>query len=113
MPYIEIKTSKAIANDAECEMTKSFGKAISIFQGKSERWLMLNFSGEERMAFAGKTEPSCAMISVSLFGAGSREEYDKFTEAACEIVSAIGIPKDRIYVKYSEYSTWGMGGENF
>lgn len=114
MPFIETKTSKEISLDAEAEIRRELGRAIEIFKGKSEAWLMLNFVGGARMSFRGETEPFCAMISVELLGKASDAEYDAFTKKATEIVSrALDISPERIYVKYTEYAHWGYNGENF
>ena len=51
MPFIETKTSKEISLAAEAKIRRELGKAIEIFNGKSEAWLMLNFVGGARMAF--------------------------------------------------------------
>ena len=114
MPFIETKTSKEISLAAEAKIRRELGKAIEIFKGKSEAWLMLNFVGGARMAFKGETEPECAMISVELLGHASAAEYDAFTRAVTDIISdTLALSPDRIYVKYTEYSTWGYNGENF
>ena len=114
MPFIETKTSKEISPAAEAEIRRELGTAIEIFKGKSEAWLMLSFVGGARMAFRGETEPECAMISVDLYGSAKRAECDAFTRTVTNIVSrALSLSPDRIYVKYSEYSTWGWNGENF
>lgn len=114
MPFIETKTSKEISLSAEAKMRRELASAIEIFRGKSEEWLMLNFVGGARMAFRGKTEPECAMISVELLGKATDAEYDAFTKAVTEIASeTLGISPDRIYVKYTEYAHWGYNGENF
>ena len=114
MPFIETKTSKEISVDSEAKIRRELGKAVEIFRGKSERWLMLDFVGGARLSFRGETEPDCAIISVELFGKASDVEYDSFTRAVTDIVSQeLGVSPDRIYVKYTEYAHWGYNGENF
>lgn len=114
MPFIETKTSKEISLSAEAKMRNELGRAIEIFKGKSEAWLMLSFVGGARMSFKGESEPECAMISVELLGHASDGEYAAFTKTVTDIVSEnLDISPDRIYVKYTEYDTWGYNGENF
>jgi len=114
MPFIETKTSKQISLEAEAEIRKKLGCAIEIFSGKSEQWLMLDFQGGARISFRGETEPESAIISVHLLGKAKNEEYGKFTSAVTQIVGeALGIPGERIYVKYTEYAHWGYNGQNF
>ena len=114
MPYISTKTTKKITKEAEQILTKKLGEAITALKGKSEKWLMLDFSDERRMAFAGNSKDDCAMIEIELFGRASESEYSLLTERVSKIVNEVlGIDKDRIYVKYEEISTWGFNGNNF
>ena len=113
MPFIDTKTTKKISPEDMNSLTEKFGKAIELIPGKSERWLMLNFSDGCRMAFAGSFD-DCAMLEVKLFGAADPCAYDALTAELCKTVSdTLGIPSDRIYVKYEEISAWGFAGSNF
>lgn len=112
MPYIDLKASAVIDEKAEKILVSEFGKAIELIPGKSEEWLMLNIEGGKHMAFKGT--PGAAMVDVHVFGKAKDSEYEKLTGKICETVSAVlGIPKNRIYVKYSEYQHWGYNGSNF
>ena len=114
MPFIETKTSVKLTEDTENKLKEAYGKDIEIIPGKSENWLMLNFSGDCHMAFRGDNTKPCAMIEVSMLGSASRQTYDKLTAKLCSDVSDIlGIPSDRIYIKYSEHTVWGYDGINF
>ena len=113
MPYISTKTNVKISADNEARMRAALGKAIEAIRGKSERWLMLSFCDEVRMAFSGDTSPT-AMIEVEIFGSASSEEYADLTAKITDIISSeLSISLDRIYVKYEEIDTWGWSGENF
>lgn len=112
MPFITTKVSTEITKEKEISLKTQFGKAIELI-GKSENWLMVEFQDNCRLYFKGHDEAS-AMIEVDLFGRASDSGYDALTEKITEIVSAeLGIPKDRIYVKYSEIEHWGYSGFNF
>lgn len=114
MPFIVLKTTTKISPECEKELTRDFGEKIALIPGKSEKWLMLNFEEECRMAFAGNSEDDTAMLEVELFGGASGAAYDSLTAALTDSVSDIlGIQKDRIYVKYEEISHWGWNGSNF
>ena len=113
MPFIETKTNVTISAEMEESIRAEFGKAIELIRGKSEYWLMLSFEGNKMMAFRGSSSP-CAMVEVKIFGSASDREYSALTARLTEIVSnRLSISPDRIYVKYDEVSTWGLGGENF
>ncbi len=111
MPYIKVTTNAAGIDAAKLE--KKLGAAIALIPGKSERWLMTKVEDGAKMAFAGSEEP-CVMAEVSLFGAATRDAYDKLTAELCRVLSeATGASGDRVYVKYEETGTWGWSGSNF
>ena len=113
MPFIDLKTTKKITENDKSELTALLGKAIELIPGKSEEWLMLNFSGEQTMAFKGSFEDS-AILEVKIFGKATRDSYDSLTRELCKIMNELfGIRKDRVYVKYEECSIWGWNDINF
>ena len=114
MPFIETKTSVSVSREQLSALKEAFAKAIEIIPGKSEEWLMLNTVGDCNMAFRGDMDTPSAMIKVEIFGKAKNEEYDRLTEEICSVASAIlGVPSDRIYVRYEEVSHWGYNGFNF
>ena len=113
MPYIKITTSKTISKQNESALTEKLGEIISIIPGKSERWLMLCYEDNMRMALGGDDFLGTAMIEVSSFGRTEREVYDRFTAALTEALSeTIDLSPERIYIKYQEHSIWGYSGIN-
>ena len=114
MPYINTKTTATITKEQEIALKEAFGKAIELIPGKSEAWLMLEFSDNCRMAFKGTQSPDIAILEVAILGKAKSADYDKLTERLCsEVSSILGVPSDRIYVKYSEHDCWGYNGFNF
>lgn len=114
MPYIKLTTSTKITPANQGIMTEKFGKDIEALPGKSERWLMLCFEDNQRMALAGDDHDGTAMIEVSVYGKSNRESYDALTARLSQTVSeTLDLPKSRIYVKYQECSVWGYNGDNF
>ena len=114
MPYIKLTTSTKITPACQGVMTEKFGKDIEALPGKSERWLMLSFEDNQRMAFAGNDHGGTAIIEVSVFGKSTKDAYDALTARLTDTVSeALDLPKSRIYVKYQECSVWGYNGDNF
>ena len=54
------------------------------------------------------------MTRTICLGKADAESYDALTEALCNTVSeALGVKKNRIYVKYEEIDNWGWNGMNF
>lgn len=112
MPYIETKTNVKITPESEARIRTALGKAIELIRGKSERWLMLSFADNVRMAFQGDTNPT-AIVEVKIYGSATEAEYSALTAKITEIISAeLDIASTRIYVKYEEVDVWGWGGQN-
>ena len=114
MPFINLKTSAKISAENEETLRKEFGKIITLIPGKTEAWLMLNFEDKCRMAFKGTADQDTAYVNVELLGGASDKAYADMTHAICATVSyVLGVPFNRIYVKYAEFTHWGSAGENF
>ncbi len=113
MPYIHITTNTHIAENTEETLKTQLGRAIEIIPGKSESWLMLNFTDEARLWFAG-SDASAVLAEVSLYGGARPDAYDDLTSRITEILeSTLDVQPDRIYVKYAETEYWGWNGSNF
>ena len=111
MPFIDVKTTVKIDESREATLTREFGKIITLIPGKTERWLMLNFSDECRMAFAGNKDSETAFVTVELLGTTTNAVYDELTSAITDTVSnTLEVNPERIYVKYAEFSHWGYAG---
>lgn len=112
MPFINTKLSVELNSNKEKQLKDAFGKAITAL-GKSEGWLMLNFEDNCRLWFKGENDRPIAIAEISLYGSATRSQYDNMTAQITEAISQIaGIDSDRVYVKYSEFETWGFGGNN-
>ena len=113
MPYINTTVNVPIPEATEKELAAAYGKAIETIKGKTEKWLMLNFTEKSRMYFAGSDAPT-AMVEIQIFGAASDSEYEAMTQEVCALINEkLAIPQDRIYVKYDEYNKWGWNNMNF
>jgi hypothetical protein len=114
MPYINTTASVKIPADKEKRIAAALGKAIENFPGKTERWLMLNFTDGSSMYFAGDASAPSAMVEVKIFGTAPASAFDGMTRDICAIFGReLGIPADRVYVQYEECSRWGWNGGNF
>lgn len=113
MPYIATKTNIDISKEQEIALKSAFGKAIGKIPGKTENWLMLDFSDSQRMWLAGDNSPA-AMLEVEIFGSASDSAYDALTSELTDIVrEVLNIEPNRIYIKYEEIDHWGWNGNNF
>ena len=113
MPYIHTTVSTPIPAETQKQLAKKLGEAITLISGKTERWLMLNFTENAPLYFNGSDAPA-AMVEVELLGSADNTEYDALTGKLCRLVSEqLAIPSDRIYVKYEEITHWGWNNANF
>lgn len=113
MPFINTKYSGDISAEQENELKSAFGKAVSVL-GKSESWLMVGFEPNTSLYFKGAKSEKAAFVEVSLFGSADRSAYEKMTAEICgELNKVLGVPSDKVYVKYSPTDNWGWNGGNF
>lgn len=113
MPFINTKYSCAITPEHEEKIKSALGKAVSVL-GKSESWLMVGFEPECSLYFKGQKSEKIAFVEVSLFGSASPSACDKMTGEICGILGEVlGVPADKVYVKYSPTDNWGWNGGNF
>ncbi len=113
MPFINTKVSTEITKENEVALKSAFGEAMGLI-GKPEAYLMLSFEDNCRLWFAGDNSLPSAFIDVSILHTAPRASYEKLTEELCKAVENIlGVPSDRIYVKYEETENWGHNGYMF
>lgn len=114
MPFIHSSVSVAMTEEKKQIIKEKLGEAITIIPGKSENWLMLEFSDNCDLYFQGSNEKPAAFIEVKVYGNISDDAANEMTRALCEIYGReLGIDGDRIYVKYEPVSQWGWNGSNF
>jgi len=112
MPFIHVRTNVKIDSEKEKIIKSELGNKISLLN-KSEAWLMIEIEDERRLWFQGENTP-CAMVNVELLGAASRADYERMTAEVTDMLhQELGIPKNRVYTNYSEFSTWGYNGGHF
>lgn len=114
MPYINSKlTAKLSDQDKEVLRTK-MGEIITEIPGKSEEWLMVSFNENETIYFRGEKMEKAAFIEVKIAGTAKREQKNKITNLLCNLFETqLSIPKDSIYITFSEIEDWGWNGELF
>ena len=91
MPFINIMVNTEVTQEKQLAVKTKLGKAISVFPGKSESYLMINIKPECNLYFGGKSDtPICKIMKEEL-----------------------NIPQDKTYVTYQEIENWGYNGFNF
>jgi len=114
MPYIRVRCNRPLTAETVKELQKELGKSITLFPGKTERWLMTDCEGDCALSLAGNADQPLAMIAVELLGSASPETYDAVTANLTELMErVVGIPGAGVYVKYENLEYWGWNGTNF
>lgn len=114
MPFINSKVTVKIGENEKKNIREGLTKAAANILGKPEQYLMLGFEEECDLYFQGNNDAPTAFVEVKIYGRASSTAYDKFTQAVCDLLEKqLGIPGNRIYVKYEEVSQWGFNGSNF
>jgi phenylpyruvate tautomerase PptA (4-oxalocrotonate tautomerase family) len=114
MPYISSKLTVKLSEQDKDYLKSRMGEIISEIPGKSEEWLMVAFSDEETIYFRGNNMEKAAYIEVKIAGTSEREYKNKITSLLCSLFKEkLNIPKDSIYVTFSEVKDWGWNGELF
>ncbi len=114
MPYIGTRVSVKLTADKEREINEKLGKAIELCPGKTERWLMTEFTDECHIWFGGDNSAPSAFVEVKVLGGEDRNAFAKMTGAICDILKdSLGISPDRVYVTYQGFANWGWNGSNF
>lgn len=113
MPFIDSRITMKVS-DAQKENYKArLGKAVSLL-GKPESYLMVGIAEDYDLYLAGKKLDKGAYVEVSLFGQASSEAFDRMTGEICKALEEeMGIPGDKVYVKYHGVKDWGWNGSNF
>ncbi|MDE5888997.1 MAG: hypothetical protein K2H20_03155 [Bacilli bacterium] len=113
MPYIHTRTNTEISKEKELRIKTRLGEAIRLL-GKSEDWLMLDFSENCHMYYAGNDSERIAYVDIKVYGKGRREAFNSMTQEVTNIISEeLEVMPDHIYVSYGEYENWGWNGNNF
>ena len=112
MPFISITTNVSVSEENAVAVKSALGKAISILPGKSENWLMVSISDDNRMYFKGADSPA-AMVKTELYGKADPAKLSALTSEITAILGdTLSIPADRIYVSYLCTENWGWNGSN-
>ncbi len=113
MPFINSKVTVKMSEEKKEAVKKRLGEIISLIPGKSENWLMVGFEDGYDLYFQGNQNGESAFVEVSVYGKASPSVCDSMTGAICKIFEEeLGIPGNRIYVKYQEVPNWGWNGAN-
>ena len=111
MPFIKSKVSCEMTKEQELALKRRFGKAIDLVPGKSEEFLLLEFEDNCRLWLRGEQDEPIAYIEAAIFGNEGHFGCDAFSaEITRAFAEVLGIPSDRVYIKYEDITAWGVSG---
>lgn len=114
MPYIDAKFSTPMTAVQEEALKARLGAAIARIPGKDERWLMVGLQPNYTLYFRGDKNAPTAFVEVSVLGGENKDGFAAMTADVCDAFrEVLGIPSDRVYVKYDWTTSWGWNGGNF
>jgi Uncharacterized protein, 4-oxalocrotonate tautomerase homolog len=114
MPYINSRITVKLSEQQEENLKSQMGKIIEEIPGKSEEWLMVSFDDNKTIYFRGKKMEKAAFVEVKIFGTTERQYKNKVTDLICSLYEKeLNIPKDGIYIIFSEVNDWGFNGVMF
>ena len=115
MPVIHTHVSTPVSAQQRERIKAAYGRAITAVPGKSERWLMCPFEDNMPIYFAGDGSKPAAYVEVNVFGHDvPRASWEQLTTAITKTLgSELGIPADRMYIRYTASTDWGWNGSNF
>lgn len=114
MPYINSRLTVKLSEQEEENLKSQMGEIIEAIPGKSEQWLMVSFDDNKTIYFRGKKMEKAAFIEVKIFGSTEKQYKNKVTDLISSLYEKeLNIPKDSIYITFSEVTDWGFNGVMF
>lgn len=113
MPFIDVKTSVKVSDDAKNSIEKKLTQSISLLPGKTSSYFMCAVEDNVSMMFHGDKKPT-AFVEVKIFGSSTRRAYEELTARICTVLQEeIGVAPDFCYVKFEEAEHWGFNSFMF
>ena len=99
MPFIDVKASCPISQEQEAELKAGLGKAVALIPGKDESRLMLRFTGDCHMWYAGSQEGPIVMAEAAIYGRTTQEAVSLFREV---------LGAEHVYFKMEQTTDWAF-----
>lgn len=105
MPLIDVKASCPITEEQEARLKTELGRAIAKLPGKTEESLMLCFTGQCRMWFAGGQQGPIAMVRAAIYGSAPAQAAEDFGRFAVELLKEV-LGAETVYFNLSQGTDW-------
>ena len=112
MPYLKIQTNLRLSKKAERTVLKSASALVAEELEKPEEFVMVAVQPDTAMYFAGSDDPVAFLELKSIGLPGAKTKM--LSRSLCSLIEGhLGIPKDRIYVKFIDVrrGMWGWKGD--
>ncbi len=114
MPYLKIQTNLPLSKKAERAVLRNASQLVSELLEKPESFVMIAVEANTPMLFGGSDEP-VAFLELKSIGLPAKRTKD-LSEALCQMIEGhLGVPCDRVYVKFIDVKRgmWGWKGDTF
>lgn len=113
MPFIMSKVNVNVKPEQELLIKSRFGKAMELFPGLSEKFLLFGIESNCNLYLCGE-KIQTAYVEVNIFGNEAHFGYENFSVAVTEIFAdVLNIPPQNIYIKFSDIAAWSVAGNFF
>lgn len=115
MPFLKIQTNHTVdSTTGEALLTKA-SKLVAKELGKPENYVMVQLQKESPMLFAGTNAP-LAFLELKSIGLPNSSTTADLSANLCKLIEQeLNIPKDRVYIEFSDAprDMWGWNGATF
>ncbi|MBR3663445.1 MAG: hypothetical protein IKN64_02180 [Desulfovibrio sp.] len=114
MPFCLCRTSCAVDVEQEKKLQSLLGEAVAMALGFSPNSLLLGVEDNVRLSLGGKRGEKLAYLELHIFAHETHEDHALLTSAITNILhTLLAIPKDNIFVNYTDIPCFGAGGRTF
>ena len=107
MPFIDVKASCPISQEQEAELKAGLGKAVALIPGIDESRLMLRFTGNCHMWYAGSQEGPIVMAEAAIYGRTTQEASSAFGQEAVSLFREV-LGAEHVYFKMEQTTDWAF-----
>jgi len=115
MPLVSVTTTERTDGSARDTLLAQLSRLAALHFNKPEDYVMTSLVDKASMTFGGQSGPTC-YIEVKNIGKMTPEQTEALSVELCRtIYEASRIPKDRIYIEFSDERgyLWGHDGHTF
>lgn len=114
MPYLKLSTNIKVSEEQTEQLLPALSQVLVKETGKPERYVMVEFSGNNPMLFGGTNAP-LAYAECKSIGLSATQAKSLSAAIASLLHTQLAIPSDRVYIEFSNCPAafWGWNGSTF